>query len=195
MTGLVYATGNIRTDGMVASATTQLRQLGLPRAVPVDVEVRAENAKASPSAGLFILLVAETSTGCLLAASRLSERGVTAHAMATACAEDLMMNIRGGGCVDEYLQDQLVLFMALASGTSRLLVGGSELTLHTQTAMHWCREMLPGCAFTVTRAKPTGLILECHGVGYRSRFQGGEEEEDLAAAEKKISILMPISRN
>ena len=64
-------------------------------------------------------------------------------------SESFLMNWRQGGCVDEscllidsvrglnatrYLQDQLIIFMALARGQSRILAG--PLSLHTKTAIH-----------------------------------------------------------
>ena len=47
------------------------------------------------------------------------------------------------------MQDQLILFMALAQGTSTLLTG--SLTLHTQTAIEVARHMVPGVTIHVTR--------------------------------------------
>ena len=40
-----------------------------------------------------------------------------------------------GGCTDEHLQDQVIIFMALASGTSQLLTG--PLSLHTKTSLYF----------------------------------------------------------
>ena len=61
-----------------------------------------------------IRIVAHTSTGCLLAGSALGERGKSAEKVGIEAAEMLVNNLKDGGCVDEYLQDQLILFMALA---------------------------------------------------------------------------------
>lgn len=49
------------------------------------------------------------------------------------------------------MQDQLIIYMALAQGTSKMLCG--EPTLHTRTAMVVAETMLPGVKFTV---KPLG---------------------------------------
>ena len=48
--------------------------------------------------------------------------------------------------MDEYLQDQLILFMALAKGKSTALYG--PLTLHTQTSIHFA-ECLTGAKFSM----------------------------------------------
>jgi len=49
------------------------------------------------------------------------------------------------GCVDQYMQDQLVIFQALAHGES-CVDAGSELegTLHTHTVRWVCEELLGG---------------------------------------------------
>lgn len=46
------------------------------------------------------------------------------------------------------MQDQLILFMALAEGRSSMLCG--ELTLHTRTAMSIAEQLLPGVKFAVS---------------------------------------------
>ena len=46
-------------------------------------------------------------------------------------AEELIMALESGGCVDEWLQDQIVIFMALSKGESVVRTG--PLTLHTKS--------------------------------------------------------------
>ena len=83
-----------------------------------------------------------------------------------------MACVEGGGCVDGWMQDQLVPFMALADGDggerSEMLVG--ELTLHTRTAM-WVAERMTGCEFEVERVDGGG------GGGEDDAWRGGEEGE------------------
>ncbi len=52
-------------------------------------------------------VIAETSTGCLLAGSSLGKRGVQAEEVGRQSAQTLLDNLQHGGCVDEYLQDQV----------------------------------------------------------------------------------------
>uniref|UniRef100_A0A2K6A7R5 RNA 3'-terminal phosphate cyclase n=1 Tax=Mandrillus leucophaeus TaxID=9568 RepID=A0A2K6A7R5_MANLE len=56
--------------------------------------------------GNGIIIIAETSTGCLFAGSSLGKRGVNADKVGIEAAEMLLANLRHGGTVDEYLQDQ-----------------------------------------------------------------------------------------
>lgn len=124
-------------------------------------------------------LVAETETGCLLAGSALGEKGQSSESVGEAAAQELVRNLNHGGCVDEHLQDQLILFMALAEGGSRLRTG--PLTLHTTTNIHFC-QMLTGVRFhpsptlltpqaefqvtPLSDAEGEGSLIICKGVGY-----------------------------
>nr|KAF6397891.1 RNA 3'-terminal phosphate cyclase [Rousettus aegyptiacus] len=118
--------------------------------------------------GSGIIIIAETSTGCLLAGSSLGKRGVNADKVGIEAAEMLLANLRHGGAVDEYLQDQLIIFMALANGVSRIKTG--PVTLHTQTAIHFA-EQLAKAQFTVKKveneddASKDTYIIECQGIG------------------------------
>ncbi len=58
------------------------------------------------------------------------------------------------------LEDQLIIFMALASGTSRMLC--QQPTLHTRTAMV-VAEQLTSAKFTVIQQNPRLWLIECSG--------------------------------
>ena len=53
---------------------------------------------------------AETTTGCLLAASALGKRGVPAHDVCAQATEDLLHDLSHQACVDRHLQDQVRVF-------------------------------------------------------------------------------------
>ncbi|OXB66165.1 hypothetical protein ASZ78_012964 [Callipepla squamata] len=117
--------------------------------------------------GSGIIIVAETSTGCLLAGSSLGRRGKNADKVGIEAAEILLKNLKHGGAVDDSLQDQLIIFMALAKGVSRVKSG--PVTLHTQTAIHFA-EQLTKAKFTVTKSEEEDpskdtYIIECQGMG------------------------------
>ncbi|KAK3700181.1 hypothetical protein QZH41_010618 [Actinostola sp. cb2023] len=61
-------------------------------------------------------------------------QGVPAERVAGDAVDELLRNVDSGGCVDEHLQDQLIIFMALAAGKSQIKSG--PLTMHTKTAIH-----------------------------------------------------------
>lgn len=64
--------------------------------------------------------------------------------------------MEAGGCVDKYIQDQMIIFMALAQGESRLLCG--PLTLHTETAIH-IAEKMTGARYVLLRLVLLLLLL------------------------------------
>jgi RNA 3'-terminal phosphate cyclase (ATP) len=115
-------------------------------------------------------ITATTSTGCILAGSALGAKGKHASQVGEEAGTHFADNWNLGGCVDEYLQDQLIIFMALAHGVSRIRSG--PLTLHTETGIHFS-SLLTGAKFTVTAApkesnsnKEDSYIIECTGVGF-----------------------------
>jgi len=102
---------------------------------------------------LYLLLVAETSDGHLLGRDLLYERKITSPLKAvsdivTRVSDEILEEISNGGCVDEYMQDQLVIFQALAKGESVVHAGTDrEPSLHTRTA-RWIVESLLGISFS-----------------------------------------------
>lgn len=74
---------------------------------------------------------------------------------------------KGRGCVDEYLMDQLIIFMALAKGTSKVLCPAptSISSLHIETAIHFS-ELLCGVKFRVEDQGDGTKIIECEGMGF-----------------------------
>ena len=52
--------------------------------------------------GAGVLVVAETTTGCLLAASGIGERGVQAEDVAAKACDELIEVIESGACVDQW---------------------------------------------------------------------------------------------
>ncbi|KAL8758347.1 MAG: hypothetical protein Q9199_001558 [Rusavskia elegans] len=117
-------------------------------------------------ARLYLLIVAETCNGYRLGRDCLWERKSNAsmlETMANTVTKQLEEELQRGGCVDEYMQDQLVVFQALAEGRS-VVCSGKDMyaTLHTKTA-RWVAEQLLGLTFDKSGT--------CHGCG----FEVGED--------------------
>jgi len=85
------------------------------------------------SGGVGVLVVAETSNGYLLSGSSKCNRRIPPSKAGSIAAKSLLENLAHGGCVDNYLQDQLIIFMALANVPCAMKTG--PLTLHTRTAI------------------------------------------------------------
>lgn len=137
--------------------------------------VRHERAFGS---GSGILIIAETSTGCILGGSALGSPKEEPHITGKRAAEEIVRTLALGGCVDDWLQDQLILFMCLAEGCSQILTG--SLTQHTVTAIA-IAERMTGVKFHVEalgnpllpmRLNQNGdlegrHLISCQGIGFK----------------------------
>ena len=129
---------------------------------PVDEDTR-------DSRRLYLLLVAETSNGYRLGRDWLYDRKLTTKGSSaqttTKVVDELVSRVVNGleeelahgGCVDEYLQDQFVVFQALAEGSSSVDYGKKmnekELaSLHTKT-VQWVAEEILGVKFSNRNSK------------------------------------------
>ena len=149
----------------------------LPHAIQSQI-IYHEHAVGSSSG---ILIVATTTTGCKLGGSALGSPKKHPKDVGIEAATELCSTLKDGGCVDEYLQDQLIIYMALAAtkgGTSQMITG--SLTLHTRTAI-WIAEQLcgPNIEFQITKLDneqdddsedengriPGRHLIQCKGIG------------------------------
>jgi RNA 3'-terminal phosphate cyclase (ATP) len=136
----------------------------------VDYHIQVVTENEVIGSALGILIVAKTSTGCLLAGSALSAPGKDAGGVGIEAATELFSTLQDGGCVDEWQQDQLIIFMALAEGSSEMVTG--SLTLHTQTAIWIAEEMIDGVKFEVTKLSEEKEASQDHGYGQNGRIAG-----------------------
>ncbi len=96
--------------------------------VKPEVAVLQDIPKGGP--GSFLFLEAE-SEGGIAGFSSLGERGKRAEEVAREAVDALEEYLESDGCVDPYLADQLVPFMALAKGSSALTT--TQITEHLLT--------------------------------------------------------------
>eukprot|EP00004_Rigifila_ramosa_P012783 TRINITY_DN2795_c0_g1_i2.p1 TRINITY_DN2795_c0_g1~~TRINITY_DN2795_c0_g1_i2.p1 ORF type:complete len:367 (+),score=60.56 TRINITY_DN2795_c0_g1_i2:422-1522(+) len=144
---------------LAQTAQRLLASLG-PKLPPNMLQVSVESGQSGDGAAL--LLVAETDTGCIFGVCDEVDTRKDPSKIASASAKQLVAELAHGGCVDSHLQDQLVVFAALASGTSEIRMGPP--TLHTQTAVHFAT-LLTGAEITL-EAQPDGTtLLRCRGIG------------------------------
>lgn len=133
---------------------------GAGTSIALDITDYKEQHDKAVATGSGINLFAETGEGYLLGTSGIGKPKILAESVAEKAAFDLIDEINQGSCVDRNAQDQMVLLMALASGTSKVLCG--ELTLHTKTAIY-VTELL-----TKAKFKESKGILECIGIGHNT---------------------------
>ena len=94
----------------------------------------------------------------------LGEKGKPAEVVGREAAEALAKVLKAGVPVDPHASDNLVIYMALAEGTSSILT--TELTSHAETALVLCRE-ITGASFSVEKTE-RGVRITVRGVGFRS---------------------------
>lgn len=93
-------------------------------------------------------MVAETDTRCILGSSAIGKRSEKTEDTGKKAGDELLKAITEGACVDDHCQDQIIIFMALAKGKSRVKVG--TVTLHTKTAI-FIVETLTDVSITMQR--------------------------------------------
>ncbi|EFA81510.1 RNA 3'-terminal phosphate cyclase [Heterostelium album PN500] len=145
------------------------------------VEELVDTAKYTFGDGCCIFITAETDTGCLYGGSANGAIGVPAEKVGEDAATSILNDLLHGGCMDEYLQDQLIIFMALAKGTSQIKTG--PISLHTETSIHFT-SLLTGAKFQVKPAedKQRGedtFIITCEGVGFENKSSETKSDEEI----------------
>ncbi|KAJ7184153.1 RNA 3'-terminal phosphate cyclase domain-containing protein [Mycena filopes] len=139
--GIAHLAGLPRHLGqtMADSAVRRLAQSGFgPEAavpVPVEIECRREQNDNTVGAGSGIVLWAELAGGGMIGGSAVGNKKKEAVVVGEEAADELIKGLEAGGCVDEWLEDQIIILMALAEGTSEVRCGKNGLTLHTKYAV------------------------------------------------------------
>lgn len=143
---------------MADSATKLIRQHYSQ--IKINIERYKERPEMAIGNGSGIILVAETTTGCIIGSSGLGKRSMTPEDTGRTVGQELVNNLLEGCCVDNYAQDQIIIFMALANGTSSVRIG--KITQHTETAIY-ITEKLTNAKFEVINEGPTN-VLKCEGI-------------------------------
>jgi RNA 3'-terminal phosphate cyclase (ATP) len=83
----------------------------------------------------------------------------------------LALVVDSGACIDEHTADQLVVYMALAAGESRLLVAPrdpQESSLHLESALRVAK-IFSECEYSIELIEETGCrLVTCSGINYTS---------------------------
>lgn len=121
---------------------------------------------------LYLLLVAETTSGYRLGRDCLFDRKgdflKAADQLVVQVAKELDEELAHGGCVDEFLQDQLIVFQALAQGKSTVFSGmETKPTLHTET-VRWVGQQMLDLNFDNAGA--------CEGISFKSGERYSERQ-------------------
>jgi RNA 3'-terminal phosphate cyclase (ATP) len=158
--------GTLRYWGLALSSHLQQRQVGqrmadacqeVLKSRGVDAAIRLLNDDTAPQAGAALALFAE-GTDALLGADRAGALRRRAESIGQYVARALLDDLDSGATVDRHLADQLIIFAALAAGTSEFRL--PRVTDHVQTNL-WLVETLLGA-----RTHLEGQLLRIEGVSY-----------------------------
>jgi RNA 3'-terminal phosphate cyclase (ATP) len=164
--------GDLRYWGIALSSHLQQRQVSQRMADAcqrvlqqrgLQADIRLCTDDTAPQAGAALALFAE-GPNALLGADQAGARRRPAEAIGRFVACALLEDLGSGATVDRHLADQVIIFAALASGTSTFLL--PQITDHVHTNI-WLVETLLGA-----RAHFEGRLLHIEGVGYASVHQG-----------------------
>jgi len=108
----------------------------------------------SLSSGSAITLVSFFGN-CFLGASSIGERGKSAEKVGQEAASLLKRNLDSGACLDEWMADQILPYLALAKGKSEVSV--ARVTQHAKTNMSVIERFLD------VKFKVKGNRIECNG--------------------------------
>jgi RNA 3'-terminal phosphate cyclase (ATP) len=125
------------------------------RGYPVQFQVITDKTAHQRGAALFI--GAGTDTGCLLGADQAGKPGRRSEAIAEFVVASLLEDLGTKATTDRHLADQLILFAALARGTTEYLIPGT--TDHIQANL-WLVEKILGA-----KTELRGNHLRLEGVG------------------------------
>ncbi|KON27878.1 hypothetical protein AC480_04275 [miscellaneous Crenarchaeota group archaeon SMTZ1-55] len=147
-------------DRMAQSARRTLEAAAYPN-VKMRLECLQPNDKGcAVNPGTGILLFAKIQPRGVIGSDSLGELGKPAEEVGHEAASTLIEQLAPRAPVDKFLGDQLIPYMALASGTSVLRV--SELTLHAVTCMA-VSTLVTGSRFTMVGSLGSSAIITCGG--------------------------------
>lgn len=146
--------------------------------IGTELEIIMEEHSGHPKR-FYLLLVAHTSNGYRLGRDlmhnpshhkKMAPESETATYMVETCFKALKKEIEHGGCVDEFMQDELVVFQALARGRSFVYAGEGveEGSLHTKT-VRWVAETLTGIVFDRENFGVEGVGLKAGSLEWESK--------------------------
>jgi len=121
------------------------------------IEVAYDRTALQPGAALAVF--ARTDAGCIFGADGAGAPGRPSEAIAHTVARRLMDDLESGGTVDRHAADQLVIYGALAEGTTEYVV--PSVTEHVETNCWLAREILGADVDLVDRH------IRIRGIGYR----------------------------
>jgi RNA 3'-terminal phosphate cyclase (ATP) len=143
------------------AASRLLRNAGFEK---VNVELESYPPESDPhlGPGSGITLYAPTSTGTIIGADAIGEKGKPAEKVGEEAASKLLADLKTGMALDRHMGDMIIPYIAVADGKSEITV--SQLTLHTMTNIK-VTEAITGAQFKVQGELGKPARIEVNGIG------------------------------
>jgi RNA 3'-terminal phosphate cyclase (ATP) len=152
------------SERMASECHARLTVAGLSPSIERVNDTTAEHA------GACLAIWAESTAGCVLGADRAGAFGRSSEAIGAFVANAFLEDLRSGATVDRHVADQLVIFAALANGTSRYIAPRETAHLATNLwligqfgargAVVRRQVVVDGLALTREPAKEGGLVRQ-----------------------------------
>ena len=110
--------------------------------------------------GASLTIYAQTDSGCVIGMDMAGKLGRTSEFIGRRVAEMFIEDLKSGATLDRHTADQLIIYAALASGTTSYII--PRITEHVDTNL-WLIDKILG-----TKSVLDNNSLTIHGVGYQS---------------------------
>jgi RNA 3'-terminal phosphate cyclase (ATP) len=144
-------------------ASKKLQSVGFEPKIAVETYLAGQDPHFAPRGGITLLL--KSSSGSIIGADSIGERGKPAETVGEEAATKLLSEVQTLGPVDRHLCDMLIPYMAVATGRSEVFV--SEITKHILTNIK-VSEMITDVKFDVQGEQNKSAKVSVEGIGLRS---------------------------
>jgi RNA 3'-terminal phosphate cyclase (ATP) len=124
-----------------------------------EAEIEEVYDTSSIQEGAALALYAKTDTECMIGSDGAGAPGRRSEKIGEHVARSLLEDLRSGATVDRFLADQLIIYAALARGTTEYLI--PRMTEHIETNLWLIGEMLGA------KSKMEGNRIKIEGVGFK----------------------------
>lgn len=166
-----YIEGTVHSAGLPSDILREIKLAALHVFTEAGIEdvILNENEQkgVAQTRGAGISLWAYTTTGGVIGASALLEKGQEATDIGTKAAYELLEYLKIKAPVGPYLADQLIPYMALAKGKSEIYT--TFLSMHTMTNI-WVAEQLLPVKFKVDGEQDKPAVISVEGAGVENKF-------------------------
>lgn len=129
---------SIASEGLKEARVAERQIEGARELVSIEAEQVGYVNSKSVGTALYLEACFEN---CRLGASAVGQKGTPAEVVGRQCAELLGRQLDSGACLDRFMADQILPYMALAPGDSCVRV--AEITDHCRTSMWVIEKFLP----------------------------------------------------